>query len=46
MGVVDLTQDVKGETATSSGISSNEGNEDVDEDVSTFEEKMCKEPKD
>ena len=46
MGVVDLSQDMKGETATSSGISSKEGNEDVDEGVSTYEEKMCKEPKD
>ena len=45
-GVFDLTRNMKRDTATSSGISSNEGKEDVDEDVSTSEEKMCKKPSD
>ena len=43
MGVVDLT---RGDTATISGTSSNDRKNDVDEDVSTSEEKMCKEPSD
>ena len=46
MGVVDLTRDLKGDTATSSGTSSNEGKKNVVENVSTSEEKMCKEPSD
>ena len=45
-GVVDLTKDMEGDTATSSETSSCEGKEDVDKDVSTSEEKMCKEPND
>ena len=46
MGVVDLSQDVKGETTTSSGISSKEEKGDVDEGVNTSEEKLGEEPKD
>ena len=45
-GVVGLTRYMKGDTTTSSGTSSNRGKEAVDKDVSTSEEKMCKEPSD
>ena len=41
MGVVDLT---KGDTAMTSGTSPNDEKNDVEEDVSTSEEKKCKEP--
>jgi len=40
MDVVDLSQDVKGETATSSGISSKWKKDDVKEGVSISEENL------
>ena len=43
MGVVDLT---KGDTAMTSGTPPNDEKNDVEEDVSTVEEKKCKEPSD